>query len=48
MAEEFVGVVENVQVLNFSLFTSLCADFRKGLFNRLSRTDVACARGGGK
>jgi len=48
MAKQLVGVVENVQMLNFSVFTGLFVNFCKRLFNRLGRADVARARGGGK
>lgn len=48
MAKDFVRVIENVEMMNFTTFASLFADFRKGPFERLRRADVPGARGRGK
>ena len=48
MAKDFVRVIENVEVVNFTSFTCLCTIFYKGPFECLRRTDVPGARGRGK
>lgn len=48
MAKDFVRVIKNVEVMNFTLFTGLCAIFCKGPFECLRRADVPRARGRGK
>jgi hypothetical protein len=48
MAKDFVRVIKDVEVMNFTLFTRLFTDFCKGPFECLRRADVPCARGRGK
>src|SRR5690242_7919298 len=48
IAKEFVRVVEHVEVLDFTMFTSRFANLCEGSFKRLRRANVARARGGGE
>lgn len=48
MAKDFVRVIEDVEMMNFTMFTAFFTNRCKGPFNCLRRADVPSARGRGK